>query len=224
MKKIWLILRKDILLEFRTKESLISMVMFCLLVMVIFNFSFEAQRHNLNKIAGGILWVAFIFAGTLGLNRSFSSEKENGCLQGLRVAPIESGQIYFGKLLSNSFFMLLLELIILPIFILFFNLEIPTENFPLLFMVLVLGTVGFSSVGTLLSAVSANTKLQEVMLPILLFPVVIPVVIGSVESTTLILKETENLVNFYEWLQILAAFDGIFVSVSYLIFEFALGE
>ncbi|MCC7431260.1 heme exporter protein CcmB [bacterium] len=224
MKKIWLILKKDLLLEFRTKESFVSMLTFCLLVIVVFNFSFEAGRAGLEKIAGGILWVSFIFAGTLGLTRSFNAENENGCLQGLRISPVEAGQIYFGKLLSNCFFMLLVEFLIFPVFVIFFNLSVSLSNLPLLFLTAFLGTIGFSAVGTLLSAVSSNTKLQEVMLPILLFPVVVPVVIGSVEATNLLLTETKDFTDVYEWLKILASFDGIFVSVCYLIFDFALGE
>lgn len=221
-KKIGLIVWKDIMVELRTKDLLSAMFLFALLVIIIFNFAFAPGTGNIDQLAPGILWVAFTFAGVLGLNRSFIFEKDRGSLQGLMLSPVDRGVIYLGKMLGNIIFISLMELITLPLFALFFNLSI-FHLIPRLVLVFLISTIGFASAGTLLAAVSVNTKAREVMLPILLFPIIVPVIIGAVKSTGKIF-EGKPLMEILPWLKLLAAFDIIFIIVSFLVFEYVVEE
>ena len=220
MKKVWAIVSKDVLSELRTKEMFSSMFIFALLVIVIFNFAFDPGMSYITDVAPGILWVAFTFAGILGLNRSFVQEQENNCLQGMMLAPIDRGAIYLGKFLGNLLFMMLVELMALPLFVLFFNLSILEHLFTLI-LVMVLSTIGFSAVGTLFSAMSVATRTREVMLPILLFPVIVPVIIAAVKATGKILggKGFDDII---PWIKLLSGFDIIFLIVCFLTFEYVI--
>ena len=213
-KKIWAIVWKDIRAEIRTKEIFSSMFIFSLLVLVIFNFSIDLLEVNPLDIAQGVLWIAFTFSGILGLNRSFLFEKENDCLQGLMLTPVDRSAIYFGKMLGNLIFMLIMEAIAVPIFVVLFNIGIYDKIISLA-IVIILGTLGFVTVGTLFSAMSVNIKAREVMLPILLFPIVVPVIIASVKSTGAILtgKPFDDIIS---WLKLIAVFDVVFLVVSFL--------
>lgn len=221
-RKIGLIVWKDIMVELRTKDIFAAMFLFALLVIIIFNFAFAPGTGNISQLAPGILWVAFTFAGVLGLNRSFIFEKDRGSLQGLMLSPVDRGVIYLGKMLGNIIFISLVELITLPLFALFFNLNL-FHLIPRLALVFLISTVGFAAAGTLLAAVSVNTKAREVMLPILLFPIIVPVIIGAVKSTGKIL-EGKPLTEIFPWLKLLAAFDIIFIIVSFLVFEYVVEE
>ena len=170
MKKVWAIFRKDLLIELRTKDTLNSMLFFGIVVLVVFNFALASLRDSSRSAVPGILWVAFAFSGTLGLHRTFASEKENSCLQGLLMIPADRGVIYIGKMLAATIFMLMAELIIFILSLVFFNLTVWKE-IPYLAAVFLIGTLGFTAVGTLLSAIAVNTKLREVLLPLILFPV-----------------------------------------------------
>ncbi len=216
--KVLAILWKDILSELRTRDVVVSVLVFALLVIVIFNFAFEPERVGL--VASGVLWVALTFAGVLGLSRSFILEKDNACLEGLMLCPVDRGGIYFGKMLGSLTFILVVAVIILPIFFILFNLPIFQ---PVLVLIVVLATIGFASVGTLFSALAVNTKAREIMLPILFFPIVVPVIIAAVKATGLVLAG-ESWSSLLSWLQVMAAFDIIFVVVSSLVFEFIIEE
>ena len=222
IKKIWLIVQKDLISELRSKEIFSSMFIFALVVIIVFNFSFEIGEERLVNILSGILWVAFLFAGVLGLNRSFLLEKEKDCLQGLMLCPVERGLIYFGKLIGNLLFLLIIVLLTLPLFSIFFNLPI-LKIFPLLSLIIFLGLTGFLAVGTILSAMSVNTRMREVLLPILLFPIVVPVLIAAVQSTSKIFLGL-GLEEISGWLKLLLAFDIIYIVVSYLTFEYVIEE
>ncbi len=222
MKKIWAIFRKDVLIELRTKDSLNSMLFFGVVVLVIFNFALESLRDSMRSAAPGILWAAFAFSGTLGLNRMFAAEKENGCLQGLLMIPVDRGVIYLGKMLAATVFMLIAEVIIFVFSLVFFNLTIWTE-IPYLALVFLIGTLGFTAVGTLLSAIAVNTKMREVLLPLILFPVILPVLINAVEATNIILNTTD-----YKALRlplaIMSVFTVVFGTISCLLFEHVLED
>ena len=222
LRQIWAVFHKDLILEFRTKEVLLAMLVFGLLVLVILNFSFESTREESRLLAPGILWVAFTFAGILGLNRSFALEKENHCLEGMLLAPLDPGCIYLGKWLSSTTFMLIAEAFLLPTFIVLFDLSVQPVLLRLL-LVILLGTSGYCAVGTLFSAVAANTKMREVMLPILVFPVVVPVLIAAVESCA-VLFSAGQMVDYYKGLRILIGCNLIYVTVSYLTFSYVLEE
>ena len=187
MDKIWAILRKDLIIELRTKDSFNSMLFFGIVILVIFNFALESLRDSAPSAVPGILWASFAFSGTLGLNRVFAAEKENSCLQGLLMIPADRGVIYLGKMLAATVFMLIVEVIIFIFGLIFFNLTVWTE-IPYLILVFLIGTLGFTAVGTLLAAIAVNTRMREVLLPLILFPVVLPVLINAVEATDIILN------------------------------------
>ncbi|MDD5541988.1 MAG: heme exporter protein CcmB [Acidobacteriia bacterium] len=223
LKKIARILWKDILTEFRTREMFSAMFVFALLMVVVFNFAFEnAPRDSILQAAPGLLWVAFTFAGILGLNRSNAIERENMSMQALMLAPIDRGAVYLGKMLANFLFMWISELLIIPIFAVLYNYSFTAHFWPFL-LILVLGTLGFSAVGTIFSGIAVNTKMRDVMLPILFLPVVVPVVIGAVETSIRVLAG-EPLRGMTDWLKILVVFDVIFITVSFLVFEYVLEE
>jgi len=220
LRKVLAIVHKDIIAELRTKEMFSSMFVFALLVIVIFNFAFELRIANVKQVAPGVLWVAFPFAGMLGLNRSFILEKDKGCLEGLLLAPVDRSAIYFGKMLGNLIFMSVVEAIVLPIFWVLFN---PPLFSPALVLVIVLGTLGFAGVGTLFSAIAVHTRAREVMLPILLFPIVVPLMIAAVKITGGLL-DGQPLSEMRNWLNLLVGFDIIFLTVSYMTFDYVVEE
>ena len=175
-----------------------------------------------SEVGPGILWVAFLFSGTLGLNRSFVLEKENGCLMGLVLAPADRTTIYFGKLISNFVFLTAMELFILPLFMVFFNIDLLEHLLPLL-LIIFLGTLGFCTLGTLLSSLSSNLKTREIMLPILLYPLLVPIVIGVVRMTGQILAG-EPLSGMMNWIGLTASFDIIYIGVSIMTIDHILEE
>ena len=220
LSKVLAIMRKDIIAEMRTREVIVSVLVFAMLVIVIFNFAFGADRPTMETVAPGVLWVAFAFAGVLALNRSFIPEKEEGCLEGLLACPVSREVIYLGKMLSSFLFMLIVEAIMLPVFALLFNLPVLS---PQIIVTTVLATLGFVAVGTLFSALAVNTRAREMILPILFLPVVVPVIISAVKATELALAG-ESWGSLFSWLQIIIAFDIVFLVVSYLIFNFIIEE
>jgi len=158
IRKVTALFWKDALSEFRTKESLGSMFVFALLALFIFHFAFPPGAERLSEVASGILWVSFAFASVLGLNRSFIYEKDHGCLQGLLLCPVDRSAIYLGKVVGNGVFMFIVELLILPVGSLFFHFPL-LNPLPRLICIIILSTVGFSAVGTLLSAISVNAPM-----------------------------------------------------------------
>lgn len=222
LQQIGAIAGKDFSTEFKTRELFSSMFVFGLLVILIFIFSVDLSLVNANAVGPGVLWVAILFAGTLGLNRSFTLEKENGCLQGLILTPVDRSAIYFGKMLSNLVFLLIMEAFLLPVFMVFFNVDILSHLGPLL-LVLFLGTLGFSALGTLLSSLSSNLKTREIMLPILLYPLMVPIAIGSVRMTSQILMG-KSLADNLNWLGLTICFDVIFIGVSIMTIDYIFEE
>ena len=218
-RKVVAITWKDILSEMRSKEIIFSVLVFTLLVIVTFNFAFGTNQETTELIAAGMLWVTFAFTGVLSLNRSFIPEKEEGCLEGLMVCPVSREVIYVGKALGSLLFMLIIEVIALPIFILLFNLVLS----PQLLVIILLTTIGFVTVGTIFSALAVNTKAREMVLPILFFPIVAPIIICAVEASKLALFG-ESWGVLATWLYIIAAFDAIFLVVSFLVFTFVIEE
>ncbi len=217
------ILMKDILTEYRTKDMLASMLLFGLLVILMFYFAFESDSEEISKFGPGLLWMTFIFAGLLGMNRSFAGEKENGALEGLMLSPVSWSSIYLGKMLANLIFMLLAEAIILCLFSLFFNYSIwPRMGW--MAAITFLGTLGFSSVGTLLAAVSMNTRMSEVMLPVLLIPLAFPVVLSVVLATAANFAQPPEETLMMFWLKVLVAYDVIFVTLPLMTFDYVLEE
>jgi heme exporter protein B len=222
MGKIWAIFRKDLLVELRTKDSFNSMLFFGVVVLVIFNFALASSPESARSAVPGILWAAFAFSGTLGLNRMFAAEKENSCLQALLMIPVDRGVLYVGKMLAVTVFMLISELVIFIFSLVFFNITV-WEEIPYLVMVFLIGTLGFAAVGTLLSAISVNTKMREVLLPLILFPVILPVLINAVEATGIILT-TRDYGALKLPLTIMSTFTIVFTTIAYLLFEHVLED
>ncbi len=213
---------KDIRLEMRSKETLLPMFVFGLLVLTIFNFAFDFPPDQIMSATGGMLWIALTFSMTLGISRSFGLEKEYGSLDSTLLAPVDRGLIFLGKLLSNFTVALIQEVLLLPFLFLFFNIPM-FPAFPWFISVILLGTFGFCAVATLFSAVTLNARMREVMLPLLVFPIYIPAVIGAVRATTSIISG-EPLAWAFAWIRLLIVFDIIFVTLAYLLFEYVLEE
>ena len=216
------ILYKDLTAEWRAKERLSPMSFFSLLVLLVFNFSFELGGAALHEIGPGVLWSAFVFACLLGLNRSFADERENHSLDALLMAPGDRGAIYLGKMTANLIFLLAVELICLPFFALFFNLSPGFFLLPLL-GVLVLGSACLSAAGTLFAALSSTMRLRELLLPLLLLPVILPALISCVKATGLVLNNQFGTA-LYPYLKMLAVYAIVFVTLSLMLFEYAIEE
>ena len=185
------------------------------MVLVLFNFAFDLRVERVQSVAPGVLWVAFTFAGVLALGRAFAREQDRGTLEGLLLAPVDRGAIYLAKLLASLTFMLIVEAASLPAYVGLFNLELDWLAF---LPVVGFGTLGLAAVGTLLAAMSANTRAREVMLPLLLFPLVVPLLIATVKATAQALGGPAE--EGHPWLGLLVAFDAIFIAVSLLVFDF----
>ncbi len=222
MNKVWAIIKKDIITELRTKELFSSMLVFALLVIVIFNFAFGFSAELLDLAAPAMLWISFTFAGVLGLSRSFALEKEGDAIIGMLLTPTDRSLIYAGKMISNTIFVFLVGLLMVPMFILFFNYNFLSTLVPLI-PVIFLGSIGFVSVGTLFSAMALNTKLREVMLPILLFPIIIPVIVSAVKLSEQVLDGDSLLAASFS-LKLLVSFDIIFLTACAVIFEYVIDE
>ncbi|NLC38935.1 MAG: ABC transporter permease [Clostridia bacterium] len=212
---------KDLILELRSKQILSAMLIFALLVVVVFAFAFQPARETTRQVFPGMIWVAFAFAGVVGLNRSFVGERQQDCLMGLLLAPLEPVSIYFGKVLGSLFLMGVMELAALPLFFVFFDFPFPASR-GLFILILFLGSLGFCLIGTFLAALAAHARASEILLPLILFPVLVPVLIGAVKASSLILAGGPVTGEIMVWLRLLAVYDGIFLVVPWLLFEYVL--
>jgi heme exporter protein B len=211
---------KDLRAEMRSKELLSAMVVFALLTILIFSFALELDAVARESVAAGVLWVATTFTGTLGLNRSLAMEKDRGSLDGLLLAPVDRSALYFGKAVGNLLFILIVMGILLPLFAILFNMPMLR---PLLLLVVVLGALGYTAVGTLLASLAVHSRSRDVMLPILLFPVTVPVLIAAVRATSGILGGLP-WDEIGPWISMLIAYDVIFVAVAFMVFDFVVEE
>jgi heme exporter protein B len=203
---------KDLLSELRNRENISSMFFFALIVILIFSFSFSMDSKSSQELMPGIIWVAFGFTGIIGLGKSFLAEVHNDCLEYFQILPVPKG--------ANALFMLAVEIILFPLFIFFFNLD-ALEKFPQILLIFTAATVGLSALGTLFSALTVQIRAREVMFPILLLPLAIPVFIGAVESTRGALSG-DPLALYRHWIELLIVYDIIFTVVSFWVFEFVL--
>ncbi len=213
---------KDLRLEWRHRETLASMCVFGILVVFLFNFAFESGGEERLRLLPGLLWIAFAFSGILGFNRSFATERENACLEGMALAPVDPGAIYLGKTLANLVFLAIAEVVIVFAVALWYNFSfLPSLKW--FALITFLSTLGYVAVGTIFGAVAANTRMREVMLPVLQFPVAVPIFIAGIEATTGALKgDSPSL--YLSWINLAAGFSVIFLVLSYLLFEYVLEE
>ena len=219
-RPIGVLLWKDILLELRSRDLVVSLLVFGLVVVVVFNFALNATPQLVTAVTPGILWVAFAFAGVLAMNRAFVREQEEGGLDGLLLSPISRDSIFLGKAAASFIFMLLVEAVLLPIFAGLLNFS--PASFTLL-LTIVLATFGFALVGTLFSAISVQTRSREILLPVLFFPVILPVLVGAVEATKQALGG-ETVVGLGHWLPLLGAFDALFLVICPWLFSIVVEE
>jgi len=220
LKAIAAIAWKDLTAELRSRELLSAMLVFALLVILVFNFALELDIETRRTVTSGVLWVTFAFAGTIGLNRSLAIEKDRDCLDGLLLAPVDRSAIYFGKALSNLAFMLVVEAIVLPVYSLLYN----TNLFQLgLIGTILLGSIGYIAVGTLLASMAVQARTRDILLPILLFPVVLPVLVAAVKASGGFLQGS-SAAAITPWLNLLIAYDIIFIAVAFMVFDAVVEE
>ena len=220
-RSIVILVWKDILIDFRRKEHLLSMFFFSVVTLLIFYFAMGDRPRLFQAIVPGIIGVTFLLAGVLGLSKSFTQEIENGCLGGLLLTPVDRGTLFLGKMLGTLFFLFILQILVIPLCLLFFDISV--NNWNLLLLALVAGTVGFSALGTLLAAMTASLKGKEVLLPMLLFPLILPNLISVVKITSSILLKS-NLDSLSPWWKLFIGFDVVFTVAAYLGFEFIIEE
>ena len=220
LKATLAIVQKDLPAENRSREYITPMLVFSQLLILIFNFALELDIKVRQSVTAGVLWTTFAFAGTLGLNRSMSVEKDRGCIDGLLLAPVDRSAIYFGKAISNLAFMLIVEAIVLPVYSMLYNVNLFRLD---LLGVILLGSIGYTAVGTLLSAMAVQTRTRDVLLPILLFPIAVPVLLASVKASNGLLAGAE-FAEVLTPLNILIVYDIVFIAVAFMVFDFVVEE
>lgn len=218
--RAWIVARKDVLVERRSKETLNALVFFSLLLVFAFQFALGPDRERLAQATPGLLWLGFVLASLLGLGRTFLVERENDCWEALLLTPGDKSAIYVGKLAGNLLLMLAVEILLVALFTLFFNVDV-SAALPALGLVIILGTVGVASVGTLFAAMTANVRARELLFPVLLLPVLVPVLLATVKATEGALAG-EPFSAYAHWLQLLGAADVIYLVAGLLTFDFIL--
>lgn len=216
-----ILLAKELRLEFRTRELLSATITFALVVVVLFSYAFEPTAAESRRFGPGLLWIAFLFAGSLMLNPSFAREQSNDTLDALRMAPISSFAILLGKMLANFVFLSLAELILVPIFSVLCNISL-SGIVGRLAIVLALGSIGIVVTGTVFSAISAHARMRELLLPLLLLPILSPLLIACVEATSALFSEDPRL--DATWVTFLAGFDVVFLTASWLLCDYLMEE
>ncbi len=218
LRKLLAVINKDIAAEMHTREIISAMLVFSLLQLLIFSFALDLHAAIAETVAPGVLWATIVFAGTLGLNRSLAREQRNSCIDGLLLAPMSRSAIFFGKVAGNFLFMVLVEAALVPLFSALFGVALFRLS---VLLVLGLGTLGYASVGTLMAAIAVNTRAREVMLPVLLFPLALPVLIGAVQATGGLVSGG-SLVDVAAWVRVLVVYDLVITAVSLVTFGYVL--
>jgi heme exporter protein B len=208
---------KDLVVERRSKETLNALLFFSLALLFVFQFTLGPDRERLAAVLPGVLWLGFILSGVLGLGRTFLVERDNDCWEALLLAPGDKSAVYVGKLAASLALMLVVEAIVLALFALFFNVDLGPV-LPGLALVIVLGTLGIAAVGALFAAMTAQVHTREPLFPVLLLPVLVPVLLGTVKATEALLLR-EPLASVAHWWQLLVAADVVYVVVGLLTFD-----
>ena len=216
-----IILGKELRLELRTRELINATVIFALIVVVLFNFAFDPSAADSRRYGPGLLWIAFLFAGSLMLNPSFARERSNDTLDALRLAPVSPFAILSGKMIANFLFMSLVEIILVPVFSVLYNVSVLPILGGLIF-VIALGTAGLVITGTVFSAIAAHARMRELLLPLLLLPILAPLLIAAVEATSSLFGDSPALDR--TWVTFLAGFDIVFLAASWLLSDFLVEE
>jgi heme exporter protein B len=210
---------KDLRSEIRSKEAVNASVSFALVMLLLFSFAFDLEPEQIRDIAGGLLWLIYAFAGTLILNRSFARELVNDCLDALLASPVSGAELFFGKCLANYVLIVIVECVSLPFFAIFYDVRLP--HLGLLFVVMLLGSWGITVIGTMFSAMTVNLRLRELMLPTLVYPMLVPALIGAIELSRVLITNGRLAENFI-WFRILVAFNVIFTILALALVEIVL--
>ena len=218
----WLIARKDLAIEFRTRTAFLSAVVFALLGLVIFYFAWDPTAVTTTDLAPGVLWVIFTFSGLLGLHRSFGVEKADHAIDGILASPVSREAVFLGKAIANLIFVIAVQLIAIPALVVFYNLPLTGVGGPLL-AIAVLAAIGLVAVGTLFSAMAVNTRLAELLLPMLALPFFVPIVVGAAQATAKLLSG-RPVTEVAAWIKLLMAFDIIFVAACTLAYPFTVED
>jgi len=218
-------LRKDLLIELRTREMLLSMFLFAVLALVVFHYAFDPKGgSDLTPLAGGILWVVFLFAALLGLNRSFAREKDEGCLDGLLLCPADRIVVFLAKAAANFIFLAAIQILVVPVLALFFvHGGIASHSGPLA-LVVFLADVGFAVLGTLLATMAAGTHARDLLLPVAFLPLVAPLLIAATSATTDLVSGGAGIGDLAGRLVFLAAYDAVFLVAAYGTYDYLLSE
>ena len=220
LKQAYLLLRKDLLLELRRRDSLLTMFFFGTLLLFVFHFAFDMAPDKVTELAPALLWLAFLFTGTLGLAQLFQAERDNHCLDALLLSPLDRGALFVAKTAFNLSLMLTVEVVVIPLFWILFNLS-GWNLLPQLFLVTLLGTVGFCVLGTITAAITLRARARELLLPLVLFPLMIPVILATIRCMETVLK-TGSFGDATVWLRLLIGFDVIFLTLGVLIFDWVI--
>lgn len=223
--KAWLrtlrtLIWKDLVQEWRSRDMLTAMLAFTVLVLFIFNYALELEPGIRASIASGVLWVVLIFAGTLGINRSFTTEQDQGCFDGLLLAVPDLSLIYLAKMITNLLIMLMLALFVIPLYTFLYNQSL---FMPELFGIVILGIWGYSAAGTLIASLAVQTRMRDLLLPILLFPLLLPLIMALVKSSAAILNGFP-FADYHTWFNLILVYDIIFTTISFLVFEYVIKE
>ena len=213
LRQTWTIAAKDLRSEIRTKETINASLSFAVVILLLFSFAFDPTSEQIGEMAGGLLWLVFAFASALVINRSFARDLPNDCLDALLASPVSGAALFLGKVVANFVLLLIIELISLPIFGIFYNVSW-TRQFWQLMLVVVLTTWGLSVVGTTFSAMTVNLRLRELMLPMLVYPIMIPCLLGAVQLTAVLVAGKPISGDMMLWLRLLAGFDLIYTALS----------
>ena len=211
------IIRKDIRAEFRSRELISTMALFTLLSVMVFSFALELDRQARRETVSGVLWVTIVFASLLGLNRSMISEREHGSLSAMILAPVDRTAIYLGKAIGNFLFTVIVGLILLPLITILYNIDVSD---PMMVVMLVFGILGFTSIGTLIAAMTAQTRARETLLPIAMLPVTLPVILTVVRASAGIMQDEFNP----SWLATLIVIDLLYIGLGVLLFEYVIED
>jgi heme exporter protein B len=222
MRQVLAILVKDLKVEWRTREIFTSMVVFAMLVVVVFNFAIGANPELVQQVAPGVLWVALLFATVLGLQRAVQMENEEDCLQGMLLTMNDRSALFVAKTVANMLYLFLVATCTLPLFGIWLHIDIMSHVIPLS-LILLLGMLGFSALGTLFSIIALNTRAQAVLLPLLFLPVSVPLIIASVYATSKIVAGG-GLAEITDYLTLMAVFDIVFFVLSSLVFDYIIEE
>lgn len=220
LRQTILMLGKDLRLEIRRRDSVMTMFCFGTLLLFVFQFSFDLDPEKAVTVAPALLWLAFLFTGTLGLAQMFQAERDNRCIEALLLSPLDRGAFYLAKTAFNLLLMLAIELVVMPLFWLLFNLR-QWDLLPQLFLVTMLGTLGFCALGTLMSALTLRARARELLLPLVLFPLMIPVILASIRCMEIVIQ-SGAIADAAHWLKLLLGFDVIFITLGILIFDWVI--